>query len=227
LIRRPLPLALLIVTTAGQMAAVPEAVAENWPSFRGADGTGRALQGLPPGEGPLSLKLRWKRALGTGFSGVSVAEGVLVTVFAEGGRDVIIALDPTSGEELWRHDLAPVYVEHDGSYNGSIATPAIADGRVFMLGSWGHLVALDVQTGAVLWSTHVVDDLGGEKPYYGFGGSPLIVGDTLVLPIGGKGGAVAGFDVATGEVRWRSVEDDISIGSPIVTELAGRLFSGS
>ncbi len=135
---------------------------------------------------------------------------------------MVVALDPGSGEEQWRHDLAPVYVGHDGSSNGSIATPAIADGRVFVLGSWGHLVALDVRTGAALWRTHVVDDLGGEKPHYGFGGSPLIVGDTLVLPIGGQGGAVAGFDVATGEVRWRSVEDDISIGSPIVTELAGR-----
>ena len=222
MIRRPLPFALLIVTTAVHLAAMPEAAPQSWPSFRGADGTGRALQGLPPGEGPLSLKLRWKRVLGTGYSGVSVAEGVLVTVFAEGGREVIIALDATSGEERWRHELAPVYVGHDGSYYGSIATPAIADGRVFVLGSWGHLAALDLQTGAALWATHLVDDLGSEKPHYGFGGSPVVVGDTLVLPIGGQDGAVAGFDVTSGELRWRSVEDEIFAQSPIVTELAGR-----
>ena len=103
-----------------------------------------------------------------------------------------------------------------------MSTPAIVDGRVFVLGPWGHIAALDAQTGAPLWTVHAVDDLGSEKPFYGFGSSPVVVGDTVVLPIGGEAGAVAGFDAATGALRWRSVEDEIFSQSAVVADLAGR-----
>ena len=111
---------------------------------------------------------------------------------------MVAAFDPESGEERWRYDLAPAYPGHDGSANGAMATPAIADGRTFVLGPWGHLAALDLKTGVALWTAHLVDDLGSEKPLYGFASSPVVVGDTVVLGIGGEAGAVAGFDAATG-----------------------------
>ncbi len=65
-----------------------------WPSFRGPHGTGEVLGGLPPGEGPLALELRWKRELGSGYAGISVADDTLVTAFAAGERDVVAAFDP-------------------------------------------------------------------------------------------------------------------------------------
>ena len=195
---------------------------ESWPTFRGPLGAGRALEGLPPGDGPLALELAWKRPLGSGYSGISIADETLVTAFAAGERDVVVALDPATGEERWRYDLAPNYAGHDGSHSGPISTPAIAEGRVFMLGPLGHLAALDLATGEALWTVHLVDDLGSEAQYYGFASSPAVVGDTVVLQIGGETGAVAGFDVATGEVRWRAVADETMAQSPIVTEIGGR-----
>ncbi len=199
------------------------AVAEQtWPSFRGPHGTGQVLEGLPPGDGPLALALRWKRTLGSGYAGISVAEGVLVTAFSAGERDVVAALDPATGEERWRYDLAPIYHGHDGSHDGPIATPAVAGGRVFALGAWGHLAALDLRTGKAVWTTHLVDDLGWEKPMYGFSASPAVAGDTVVLPAGGGEGAVAGFAAATGEVRWRALEDQFFAQSAIIAELAGQ-----
>ncbi len=209
-------LALLTMTGAVAVAEQP------WPSFRGPHGNGQVLEGLPPGDGPPALALRWKRPLGSGYAGISVAEGVLVAAFTAGERDVVAGLDPETGEERWRYDLAPIYRGHDGSHDGPISTPAVARGRVFALGAWGHLAALDLRDGAVLWTTHLVDDLGSEKPMYGFGASPVVVGDTVVLLIGGEEGAVAGFDAVTGEVRWRAVEDEFFAESPIVAELAGR-----
>jgi len=60
------------------LLAAPLGVAGgDWPSFRGNDGTGRAVEVLSPGEGPLALDLRWKRDLGSGYSGIAVAEGLL------------------------------------------------------------------------------------------------------------------------------------------------------
>jgi outer membrane protein assembly factor BamB len=219
---RPSVLSVLpIVVVAFGFAPTRSSAEEPWPSFRGADGTGRALEVLPPGNGPLALKLRWKRELGSGYSGISIAEGHLVTAFKAGERDVVVGLDPKSGEERWRYDLAPVHGGHDGSADGPIATPAIADGRVFVLSPWGHLAALEVHTGTPQWTIHLVDDLGSEKPLYGFGSSPVVVGDMLVLPVGGKEGALAGFDAATGALRWRSVEDEILFQSAVVADVAG------
>lgn len=194
----------------------------SWPTFRGANGTGEAPGGLPPGDGPLSLELRWKHALGSGYAGIAIAEGTLVTAFTEGQQDFVVALDPTTGEQRWRYPLAPIYPGHDGSHDGPISTPAIANGRVFALSAWGHLVALELASGTEIWSTHLVEDLGSEKPYYGFGSSPTVAGRTLVLQVGGKAGSVAGFDVATGKLRWRTVEDEIGAQSPVLTELAGK-----
>ena len=191
-------------------------------SFRGPLGTGAAAQGLPAGDGPLTLELAWKRLLGSGYSGISLADGKLVTAFSDGLRDYVVALDPADGAELWRYDLSPVYKGHDGSHDGPIATPALADGRVFMLGAWGHLAAIDLTTGEELWTAHLVEDFGSEPQYYGFAASPLVVGDTLVVQIGGEEGAVAGFDVASGELRWRSFEDETMAQSPIPAEFDGR-----
>ncbi len=220
---RPIPTcrlaaALVLLAVVGGTAAAEQ----TWPSFRGPHGTGQVLEGLPPGDGPLALALRWKRALGSGYAGISVAEGVLVTAFSAGDRDVVAAFDPETGEERWRYDLAPIYRGHDGSHDGPISTPAVAGGRVFALGAWGHLAALDLRTGKAVWTSHLVDDLGCETPMYGFGPSPVVAGDTVVLPIGGEEGAVAGFDAATGEVRWRALEDQFFAESAVVAELAGR-----
>lgn len=210
--------ALALALTAFMLAA--PASGEEWPGFRG-DGSGVART-LAAGEGPVSLSLRWKQPLGSGYAGLSVAEGSLVTVARDGEDDVVVALDPASGEERWRTRLGPAYIGHDGSADGGIATPAIAGGRVFALGPWGDLAAFDLETGASLWSLHLTEDLGCEKPLYGFGSSPLVVDDTMVLQIGGAEGAVAGFDVATGALRWRVVDDEVGSESPILTELAGR-----
>lgn len=205
----------------GLVAATPIFAESGWSGFRGPTGTGQAAD-LPPGDGPLRLDLAWKRPLGSGYAGISIAANTLVTAGAYGDRDYVLAFDPATGEERWRYDLAPAHRGHDGTHDGPIATPAIAGGRVFALSPAGQVAAVDLETGRPLWTVHLADDLGSEKPFYDFGSSPVVVGDTMVLQIGGEGGSVAGFDVATGEVRWRVHQDGICTESPIQAELAGR-----
>jgi len=195
---------------------------DTWATFRGPQGTGEAVEGLPPGDGPLAFELQWKRPLGGGYSGISVVDNMLITAGNYGDRDYVVALDPATGDERWRYDLAPRHAGHDGSHDGPISTPAIADGRVFALSPAGQVAAIDLETGEALWTVHLVEDLGCEKPFYDFGSSPLVVGDTMVLQIGGEAGSVAGFDVATGEIRWRAVEDQVVTQSPILAEIGGR-----
>jgi len=196
----------------------------DWPSFRGPAGSGQALA-APAGEGALSMSLRWKRSLGSGYSGVSIQGGLLVTGMAGDESDFVVALDASTGEERWRYVLDAHHAGHDGGHDGPISTPAIADGRVFMVSPEGRWVALDLDSGEELWAQHLVEDVGGEKSLYDFGGSPAVIGDVVVLNTGGEQGLVAGFDVASGDIRWRAFPESGSapLSSPIAAEIDGVL----
>ena len=220
--RRDFTTLLLLILT----LLIPGAVAfadTTWTSFRGPGGVGEAaLRNLPTADGPVALEVRWKQPLGSGYSGIAVADDTLITALYGGERDYVVALDAETGEEKWRYDLAPAYAGHDGSHDGPISTPAIADGHVFAVSPWGHVAAIDFATGEEIWTIHLVDDLGSEKPLYGFGSSPNVIGDIMVLQTGGEAGSVTAFDVATGEIRWRAVEDEIAAQSPMIGEIGGQ-----
>jgi outer membrane protein assembly factor BamB len=207
----------LLLTTSSALLAEG-----SWKSFRGNAGSGESSEPLPPGDGPLTLEIAWKKPLGSGYSGISISDGRMVTAYTDGETDFVVALDPATGDEIWRYELGPIYKGHDGSHDGPIATPAIADGKVFALDPAGRLAALDLETGSELWTGHLTEDLGSEAPYYGFASSPVIAGDLMILQAGGEDGSVAAFDVATGELRWRGLEDGVDAQSPILADIGGR-----
>lgn len=213
-------IALAVVVAAGAPSAL---ASREWPGLRGPnyDGAVRDAQWITGGDA--SLEVGWKVALGSGYSAVAVADGKVVTMFVDGEHDVMGAFDPSSGEELWRYAFGETYPGHDGSHDGPIATPLIANGHVYGVGPWGHVFAVDGSNGEVKWKTHLVDDHGATKPHYGFSSSPVLVDGVLVLPInGGEGKAIAGFDPATGEVEWTLGDDQIEYQSPIVTTIDGK-----
>jgi outer membrane protein assembly factor BamB len=195
----------------------------DWPGFRGHDAAGLAEGPCPQlaSNGPISLKLAWKRPLGSGYSAVAVAEGLVVTGFSDGAEDVVVAFDEETGEELWRTPLDATYKGHDGSHDGPIATPLIADGRIFMLAPRGRLVALEARSGREVWSTNLVTDHGAAKPHYGFSSSPLLMDGTLVLHLGSSHGAIAGFDPASGQRRWAAGEGVVQYQCPVAATLPG------
>jgi len=199
------------------------ATATEWPGFRGPDRDGAVPDArLFAGESG-TLEVRWKHELGPGYSAIAVRDGRLVTMFGAGEDDVLAAFDVESGEELWRYRIGEAYKGHDGSHDGPISTPLIADDRVYGLGPRGHLFAVDFDTGKEIWATHVVEDHGATKPYYGFGTSPLMAEGVLVVGINaGEGKSIAGFDPDNGALKWSLGSGAFEYASPIVATLGGR-----
>ncbi len=72
-------LALVVPALVAALSPVP---AQEWPGFRGPRSDGSVAGELPDGSSPLRLKTRWKVPIGSGYTGLSVAEGTLVTAFA-------------------------------------------------------------------------------------------------------------------------------------------------
>lgn len=211
-------LSALLLSALFAPAALADAAFE-WPNFRGPAHGGPAGAGALPA--PPGLEVMWKKDLGSGYSGIAVKGGKVVTLYASGADDLLAAFDAASGETLWQLRLGEKYAGHDGSDDGPISTPAIDGGTVYALGPRGALVAATLDGGQELWRVQLDADIA-TVPFYGFTASPLVWQDLLVLPTGGDFHAVTAFDKKTGKVRWTAESGVVAYQSVAAFELAGR-----
>ncbi len=212
---RPAAVVALTMTLASSAPA-----GDDWPHLRGPAHDGAVP--AAPGEG-LGLAVAWSVALGPSYSCVSIVGERVVTLASNGTEDFVVALSSADGRELWRHRLGPVYRGHDGSEDGPIASPALADDAAYVIDPRGSLRALDLASGELLWSKEVEGELGGECPEYGFTSSPLVVGELLIAQVGGSAGrALCAFERMSGEPVWSALDGEVAYQSPVVLTLAGR-----
>ncbi|MCP3964051.1 MAG: PQQ-binding-like beta-propeller repeat protein [bacterium] len=204
----------------------PDRVARAWPGFRGA-----ARNGHVPGtrietdwsaSAPVEL---WRRKVGPGWSSFAVRGDLLYTQEQRGDDEVVACYDATTGEPVWRHrDAARFWQSESGA--GPLATPTLADDRVYTLGATGILNALDAGDGSVVWSRDAASDTGAQVPHWGFTGSPLVTGDLVVVAVSGT---LVAYDLATGEPRWYGPDGGVSYSSPhllTIAEVAQVLMPG-
>jgi len=212
-----------MLTHALTIAIALGAADTDWPHLRGPGHDGHVASSVFQ-EGEFALEVAWKRGLGSGYSGIVVSDGILVTMFQDGPSDFVVALDGASGDERWRQEIGAAYFGHDGSEDGPISTPLVHRGVVYALGPRGRFVAVALESGAALWSHDLVADFGAKAPDYGFTTTPIAAGDLVILQIGGgeQGHAIGGFDARTGALRWSAGEQGAEYQSPMVMTLAGR-----
>lgn len=193
----------------------------DWPRWRGQNSDSKSLAEGVFKEG-YGLKVSWKRPLGSGYSSISIADGHAVTMFSDSTFDYVISLDAETGAEQWRYKIDSTYVGHDGSHNGPISTPVIDDGKVFAVGPKGHLLALGLESGEKIWSDNIATGHNSLAPFYGYGTSPLIKGEVLVVETGGQGNTISGFNKNTGKLMWATGTDTVNYQSPITINFDGQ-----
>lgn len=192
----------------------------DWPGFRGPRGDGAAADAEADWPEAVRFETLWKRPLGSGYSGIAVADGRGYVAYGAGEHDWLLAFDTASGVETWKVRLGELYAGHDGSHDGPIATPLVAGGRVFALGAHGRLLAVDAASGEEVWVRDLTDF--GEAPFYGFGSSPQVAGGLLAIGVSAEEGpTVVALDPATGETRWTAGDDQVLYQSPLALEIGG------
>jgi outer membrane protein assembly factor BamB len=82
---------------------------------------------------------------------------------------------------------------------------------------------LEASNGREVWRVHLVNDLGGPFPEWGYSESPLVDGERVLATPGGADGTVAALDRTSGKVLWRSKEltDPAHYASLVIAELGG------
>ena len=193
----------------------------DWPQWLGPNRTGISTETgflkTWPKDGPEVL---WKRNLGKGFSGISVADGRVFTMFADGDDEYVICLNEKSGDEIWRFRTGGMFEEWQGG-DGPRSQPTADGERVYVLCAEGRLYALKAANGDTIWTVDLVDGLGGRFPRFGFSTSPLVEGDFLFLEAATRDGTFLALHRKDGKVAWASQNDVASYSSPIALDLAG------
>jgi outer membrane protein assembly factor BamB len=198
----------------------------DFPRYRGknADGTfpGRNL----PAEGLEALLRRaWQHPCGGGYSGFAVAGNVLVTAEQRGGNEAVVCYDQDTALQRWAYEYPALFSEKMGG-DGPRATPTIADGDVYSLGATGELVCLDGKTGELHWKVNILEDNKAKNLDWGMAGSPLVLGDKVIVTPGideaaNAKQAVAAYDRKTGKRLWAAGEHKAGYSSPQRAELLG------
>lgn len=154
----------------------------------------------------------WKASVGIGFSSISVAQGRAFTLGYGNSNDTVFCFDAASGRQLWKHSY-PSSLD-DNYYEGGPATTPTVDGtRVFTLGKRGNLLCLEAASGRLVWERNLVDQIPVAKPEWGFSGSPVVVGDLLVVNAGRSGVAL---NKSTGATVWSSGTNAAGYATPVV-----------
>ena len=206
------------------LAGVTNAGAGDWPQWRGPNHDGSVSGQGVFDAGHFGLELAWKKPLGSGYSSISVADGRAVTMFSDGERDNLIALDAATGEELWRLPIAASYPALSTAAPGPAGTPTIHEGIVYALGPWGQLMAVGLDDGTLIWTRKIDEQGGAKRPRNGFTTTPTIAGDLVIVQTGGPGGySLSAYDRLTGQPRWSTGDEGVDYQSPLVLELAGQL----
>lgn len=205
----------------GAAALASVALAADWPRFRGP-----ALSGISSETGLLSAwpeagpEVAWRVPVGDGYSGVSVADGRLYTMYDVAGAEHVVCHDAASGKELWRSRTDGSYESDQG--NGPRSTPAVDGDLVYALGAQGKLVALAAETGKLVWKRDLVAEYKAEPPTWGVSTEPLVHGRLVMVNAGGKnGGSILAFDKKSGDLAWKSGDDGAGYSSPLPVQIDG------
>ncbi|MEM8933613.1 MAG: PQQ-binding-like beta-propeller repeat protein, partial [Acidobacteriota bacterium] len=214
----PQPVAPLAEAPAVCCPAAPD----DWPQYRGLDRQGAVEMSISPWTDAGLVEL-WRRPIGAGFASLAIGGDRLFTSAEDGGDEVLLALDPDTGDELWRQVLGPEFDEEFG--DGPRSTPTVDDrGMVYALSSRAGLVAADGRDGTLIWTRDLHPDFGGDDYDRGYSSSPLIDGERLILNVGpADDGAVVALERTTGSILWSSQDGVAAYSSPIAAEVDGQL----
>ena len=200
----------------------PPADAADFPQCQGPERTGRlrgpVLARAWPAAGPVEL---WRRPVGAGWAGFAVAGRRAITLEQRDTAEVVACYDLVTGEPRWTFAAEGERYDDPVAGVGPRTTPTIVGDRVWVAGATGLVHALDLTTGAPLWSVDLRERFGAPVPEWGFAGSPLHHDGLVIVPAGGDGAALVALDADDGTTRWQAGTGPVHWSSPRLVTLAG------
>jgi outer membrane protein assembly factor BamB len=222
------------------------AATQDWGEYRGPARDG-VVRKVPVDVDWLSTPKRvWRHPVGAGWSSFSIAEAdlpslnpdepalskaYLLTQEQRGEQECVVAYDAETGDQIWVHEDAIRFEETLGG-PGPRATPTVNGQLVYSLGATGQLNCLKALTGEKVWATNILTDADAENLDWAMSGSPLVVGDKVIVNPGGENNhSVIAYHKETGEKIWTAGNYPASYTAPTLAKLHGKeqiiIFGGN
>lgn len=150
------------------------------------------------------LGLAWSLELDTNRGQEATPLIVDGRMFVTTAWSKVVAIDAASGAKLWQFDpKVPGAAGVGGCCDVVNRGAAFFDGKVYVGTFDGRLVALDADTGALIWSVRTVPT---GQPYTITGAPRVVKGNVVIGNAGaelGVRGYVTAYDAQTGAQKWR------------------------
>ena len=206
--------------------------AESWPQYRGGNGDGVSSETISSTNPP---EILWKAPTPLGFSSLVVADDRAFTIIARSNDDgekleSCVALNATTGKQLWSVPLGESEYGHDGGNSGAPgnrggdgprSTPATDGKHVFVYDSHMLLSCLNAVDGKLVWKRDIIKEFSGRQIKWFNATSPVLVDDAIFVGGGGEGETFLAFQKDTGKVIWKSGDDTITHATPRFAEING------
>jgi outer membrane protein assembly factor BamB len=207
------------------IAVASIAVGDDWPQWRGAkrDGVWRET-GIVEKFASEQLTPEWRVEIGSGYCGPTIANGrVYVTdrITKHGESERVLCFDEKTGDSIWTYEYACAY-GRIGYPAGPRASVTIDSGKAYALGATGRLHVFDAEKGRLLWQKDLDQEYSIEMPVWGIAAAPLIVGDLIILHIGGQRACVVALRKDTGKEAWKALDDRAQYTAPVLIQQAGQ-----
>ncbi len=207
------------------------AIGEDWPVWRGADGTGIARAGAtPPIEWSDTRNVVWKTKLpGRGHGSPTIVGDRIYLASADEakGTQFVMALDRATGKIVWQSAVYenvewPQIHPKNTHASSTVAcsgealfVPFYSDGMV-------RLASLSLD-GSLRWKQDIADF--DQKYPFGYAASPVLYEELVIVPAESEAETVlVAYRQDTGEEVWRTERtQNSSYSSPILLNVGGRL----
>lgn len=179
---------------------------DNWPQFRGPDGTGHSDARDLPTEWSESKNVVWKTAIhDRGWSSpVIYGKQIWLTTASKDGRQLYaLCIDRDTGKiirDMKLFDVAEPQFAHAFNTYAS-PTPVIEQGRVYITFGSPGTAAIDTKTFKVIWQRRDFEC----NHFRGAGSSPIIFRNLLLMHFDGSDHQfVVALDKNTGKTVWQT-----------------------
>ncbi len=202
----------------------PTAAAGDWPQILGPTRNGVAVdERIRRQWGKDVPKTLWQREVGQGYAGVAVAGERVILFHRVGDREVVEALHASTGEPLWKHSWAVRYYGRIDPDTGPRCVPLVAGDAVYLHGVAGRLECVALEDGRQRWSRETGRAFPFSESYFGVGSSPIVMGDKLLVNVGGrKQAGIVAFSIEDGRTLWQSTDQAASYSSPVAATIDGQ-----
>jgi outer membrane protein assembly factor BamB len=105
---------------------------------------------------------------------------------------------------------------------GPRCVPTIREDKIVIYSAAGDLSVLDRVDGSVKWTRPLRKEFQADDGYFGAGSTPLVLGNLIIVNIGGKDTGVVAVSLTNGQTIWKTGEFEASYASPISTVVLGQ-----